>query len=66
MKCYSIHAILKAGERLPKCKFSLLVICKRFSTFLMKDHAHTMDIAYKTFYHEAYLFRPLVFVLNSL
>ena len=47
---FNILAILKAGKRLPKGKFSLLVIHKRFSTFLIKDHAHVTDIAYKPFY----------------
>ena len=42
------------------------MIHKNNSTFLIKDHAHIMDIAYKPFYNEAYQFRPLVYVVNSL
>ena len=40
--------------------FSLLVICKHFSTFLIKDHAQIMKNLYKPFHHEAHLFRALV------
>ena len=32
--------------------------------FLIKDHAHIMDIAYKPFYNEANLFGPLVHVVK--
>ena len=50
----NIHAIQKANLNVI---FNLLVICKRFSTFLIKDHAHICItcityIAYKQFYHD--------------
>ena len=49
-----------------KVSFSLLVIHKCFSMFLIKDYTHITDIAYKPFYKEAYLFGPSVYVVNSL
>ena len=61
-KVFSILAIQKGNLNV---SFSLLVIYKHVH-ILIKDHAHIMDIAYKPFYNEAYLFRPLVHVVKTI
>jgi len=65
MKAFQYPCYSKSWDGYLNLSFSLLAIHKHFCTFLINDHVHIMDIAYKPVYNEAYLFKPLVYVMNS-